>query len=222
MVRRGRQAAARVRRGGRAAGDPGDPQVVRRRLHRDERALARRDGGLRLAGRRGGGDGREGRRRHPAPQEAGRRPARTSARRCTRSWPRSTSGSPAGSTARCRSASSTRSSSPPRPGAGWSPPAGRPAWTRARTATSRCNPSARPGTDEGELRARAPVGARATVGDVVAKGRCRGHIADVAAMGTPAHERGRPDAASPTAPERPVSGYTTLPRSRVECRVRCS
>ena len=71
-------------------------------------------------GRRGRRHGREGRRRHPAPQEARRRPAATSARRCTRSWPRSTSGSPAGSTGRWRSASSTRSSSPARPGAGWS------------------------------------------------------------------------------------------------------
>ena len=69
------QAAARVRRGRGPAGDAGDPQVLRRRLHRDERPLARRDHGVRLAGRRGRRHGREGRRRHPAPQEAGRRPA---------------------------------------------------------------------------------------------------------------------------------------------------
>ena len=43
------------------------------------------------------------------------RPRRASARRCTRSWPRSTSRSPAASAGRWRSASSTRSSSRPRP-----------------------------------------------------------------------------------------------------------
>ena len=59
--------------------------------------------------------GAQGGRRHPAPQEAGRRPARASARRCTRSSPPSTSGSPAASTGRSRSAWWTRSSSPPRP-----------------------------------------------------------------------------------------------------------
>ena len=44
-----REAAARLRRGHRAAGDPGDPQVLRRRLHRDELPLARRDRGVRVA-----------------------------------------------------------------------------------------------------------------------------------------------------------------------------
>ena len=106
-----REAAARVRRGGRAAGDAGDPQGLRRRLHRDELPLARGDRGVRLARRRGRGHGREGRRRHPAPQEAGRGAARRARGAARRSWPRSTSGSPAASTGRWRSASSTRSSS---------------------------------------------------------------------------------------------------------------
>ena len=50
------------------AGHAGDPQDLRRRVHRDELALARRDQGLRLAGRRGRRHGRQGRGRHPAPQ----------------------------------------------------------------------------------------------------------------------------------------------------------
>ena len=53
-----REAAARVRRVRRPPGHAGDPQDLRRRLHRDELPRARRDQGLRLAGRRGGGDGR--------------------------------------------------------------------------------------------------------------------------------------------------------------------
>ena len=95
----------------RAAGDAGDPQGLRRRLHRDELPLARRHPGLRLAGRRGRRDGCGRRRPHPAPPQArrGRRPR--SARRSRRSWPPSTSGSPAASTRPSRSASSTRSSS---------------------------------------------------------------------------------------------------------------
>ena len=44
-----RQAAARLRRGGRPAGHAGDPQDLRRRLHRDELPLARRHQGVRLA-----------------------------------------------------------------------------------------------------------------------------------------------------------------------------
>ena len=63
--------------------------------------------GVRVAGRRGRGHGRVGRRRHPAPQEARRRAARASARRCTRSWPRSTSASPAAWLGPWSSASST-------------------------------------------------------------------------------------------------------------------
>ena len=54
----GRQAAACVRRVRRPAGHADHPQDLRRRLHRDERSLSRRDQGLRLAGRRGGRDGR--------------------------------------------------------------------------------------------------------------------------------------------------------------------
>ena len=46
-----REAAARVRRGRGPAGDAGDPQGLRRRLHRDELQGARRDRRLRLAGR---------------------------------------------------------------------------------------------------------------------------------------------------------------------------
>ena len=67
-----REAAARVRRGGRAARDAGDPQDLRRRLHRDELTLARREPGVRLAGRGGRRHGRVRGRRHPAPQEARR------------------------------------------------------------------------------------------------------------------------------------------------------
>ena len=47
-----REAAARVLRGVRAAGDAGDAQGLRRRLHRHELALARRHQGVRLAGAR--------------------------------------------------------------------------------------------------------------------------------------------------------------------------
>src|SRR6266542_1391703 len=49
-----------------------DAQGVRRRVHRDDLALARCDRRVRLARRRGGGDGRQRRGEHPAPQEAGR------------------------------------------------------------------------------------------------------------------------------------------------------
>ena len=103
-----RQAAARLRRGGRAPGDAGDPQGVRRRVHRDELPLARRHGGLRLAQRRGRRHGRERGGEHPAPQEARRRPgggARGAARAAHRG---ADAGRPAASTGRWRSASSTR------------------------------------------------------------------------------------------------------------------
>ena len=65
-----RQAAARVRRGVGPAGHPGHPQVLRRRLYRDELPRARRDQGVRLARRGDRGDGRRGRRPHPAPAHA--------------------------------------------------------------------------------------------------------------------------------------------------------
>ena len=67
-----REAAARVRRGRRPAGHAGDPQDLRRRLHRDELPLARRDQGVRLAGRRGRRDGRGRRGPDPAPPQARR------------------------------------------------------------------------------------------------------------------------------------------------------
>lgn len=44
-----RKAPARVRRGSRPPGNPGDPEIVRRRLHCDELALPRRHRGARLA-----------------------------------------------------------------------------------------------------------------------------------------------------------------------------
>ena len=76
------------------AGDPGDPKGLRRRLHRDELQVPRRDRGVRLAGRGDRRDGRQGGRRHPAPAQAGRRtrrraggPARHAGRRSTRRWP---------------------------------------------------------------------------------------------------------------------------------------
>ena len=75
-----REAAARVRRGDRAAGDAGDPQGLRRRVHRDELPLARRDQGLRLARRRGRGDGRGRGGADPAPPPARRGARRASAR----------------------------------------------------------------------------------------------------------------------------------------------
>ena len=59
---------------------------------------------LRLAERRGRGHGRARGGEHPAPQEARRRPARASARRCARSWSTSRCRWPAGSTGRWRSA----------------------------------------------------------------------------------------------------------------------
>ena len=61
-------------------GDPGDPQGIRRRVHRDELQVTRRHRGVRLAGRRDRGDGRQGRRRHPAPAQAGRRVRRRAGR----------------------------------------------------------------------------------------------------------------------------------------------
>ena len=78
-----REAAARVRRGGGPAGDAGDPQGLRRRVHRDELARAGRDRRVRLAGRRDRGHGRERGGQHPAPQEA-RRGAATSEREALR------------------------------------------------------------------------------------------------------------------------------------------
>ena len=97
VVRRGREAAARLRRVRRPPGDAGDPEDVRRRLHRDELRVARRDPGLRLARGRGGRDGCRRRGPDPAPAQAGRGRPRTSGRRSRPSWPPSTSGSPAAS-----------------------------------------------------------------------------------------------------------------------------
>ena len=67
-----RQAAARLRRVRRPPGHPGDPQDLRRRLHRHELPLPRRDQGLRLARRRGRRHGRARRRPHPPPAQARR------------------------------------------------------------------------------------------------------------------------------------------------------
>ena len=99
-----RQAAARVRRGHRAPGDAGDQEGLRRRLHRDELARARRHARVRLAGRRGGRDGRG--RGGPDPAPARRWPPRrpTSGTRSRPSSPPSTSARPAGCPARSRSA----------------------------------------------------------------------------------------------------------------------
>ena len=94
-----REAAARVQRVLGAARHAGDPQDLRRRLHRDERPLARRHPGLRLAGRRGRGHGRGRRGPDPAPPQARSRSPPTSARRSRPSSPPSTSGSPAASKA---------------------------------------------------------------------------------------------------------------------------
>ena len=106
-----REAAARVRRVRGPAGHAGHPQDVRRRLHRHERPLARRDQGLRLARCRGGRDGRRWPRCGSCTAASWPRSPPTSARRSRPSWPPSTSGSPAASSARSRSAWSTRSSS---------------------------------------------------------------------------------------------------------------
>ena len=108
------QAAARVRRVRRAPGHPDHPQDLRRRLHRDELPRARRHQGLRVGGRRGGGDGAGGRDPHPPPAQAGRGRRPRSVPRSRPSWQPSTSGWPAGSRRRARSASSTRWSSPTR------------------------------------------------------------------------------------------------------------
>ena len=61
-----------------------------------------RDPGVRVAGRRGGRHGRVGGGRDPAPQEAGRRASRRARGVARRSWPRSTSASPAASPGRWR------------------------------------------------------------------------------------------------------------------------
>ena len=66
------ETAARVRRGGRAAGHPDYPQGVRRRLHRDELAVARCHVGARVARSRGCGYGVGRRGPHLAPPQAGR------------------------------------------------------------------------------------------------------------------------------------------------------
>ena len=95
-----RQAAARVRRVRRTPGHPDHPQDLRRRLHRDELPRPRRDQGVRLAGRRGGGDGRRWRRSASCTAASWPRSRRRSAPRSRPSWPPSTSGSPAASTRR--------------------------------------------------------------------------------------------------------------------------
>lgn len=53
-----RQVAARVRRVHRSAGHAGHPKDLRRGIHCDELPVVERDQGVRLAGRRGRGDGR--------------------------------------------------------------------------------------------------------------------------------------------------------------------
>ena len=93
-----------------SAGHAGHPKDLRRRLHRDELALAERDEGVRLAGRRGRRDGRQGRRRHPAQEEAGRRAGPRARGVARASWPTSTRGSPAAWIPPSRSAWSTRRS----------------------------------------------------------------------------------------------------------------
>ena len=113
MGRRGaprRETVARVRRIHRSAGHAGDPQDLRRRLHRDELALAERHQGVRLARCRGRGDGRQGGGRHPAQEEAGRR-ARRGARSAARgAGRRARAKSPAAWIPPSRSAWSTRRS----------------------------------------------------------------------------------------------------------------
>ena len=73
-----RQAAPRLRRGHRPPGHPGHPQGLRRRVHRHELPLARRDPRLRVADGRGGRHGRRRRGPDPPPpppgRGAGRRP----------------------------------------------------------------------------------------------------------------------------------------------------
>ncbi|EKA60161.1 propionyl-CoA carboxylase [Janibacter hoylei PVAS-1] len=68
----GSQAAARLRRGGRAAGHRRHPQDLRRGLHRDELPLPGRHQGLRLARRPRGRHGLGRRDPHPAPPPPGR------------------------------------------------------------------------------------------------------------------------------------------------------
>ena len=70
VVRRGAKLLHAFGESGRPPGDAGDPQDLRRRLHRDELPLARRHQGVRLAGRRGRGDGRGRRDPDPAPAQA--------------------------------------------------------------------------------------------------------------------------------------------------------
>ena len=89
--------------------------------------VAGRDRGVRLAGRRGRGDGRERGGRHPAPAQA-RRGRRTRARGAARPAGRGArAGGRRRGTGPWSSAWSTRSSSPPRPGADRRGPGGRPA-----------------------------------------------------------------------------------------------
>ena len=61
-------------------GDAGDPQGIRRGLHRHELQGARGDRGVRLARRGDRRDGGQGRRRHPAPAQAGGRAGRRAGR----------------------------------------------------------------------------------------------------------------------------------------------
>ncbi len=76
VVRRGAKLLHAFARGVRAAGDPGDPQGLRRRLHRHELPLARRHQGVRLAGSRDRRDGTGGCDPDPAPPQAQRGAAR--------------------------------------------------------------------------------------------------------------------------------------------------
>ena len=72
VVRRGAKLLHAFAECGGAPGHAGDPQGVRRRLHRDERPIARRHQGFRLADGRGRGHGCDRGDPHPAPAQAGR------------------------------------------------------------------------------------------------------------------------------------------------------
>ena len=142
VVRRGAKLLHAFAEASGATGDAGDPQGVRRGLHRDELPLAGRDPRLRLAGRRGGRHGRGRGHPYPAPPHAGLGAAGAAARGRDRTGRRAR-GHRGRPEARGRTRRHRRHHrAQPDAAASSSGPSPRPPSSRERTPTSRCEPPA--------------------------------------------------------------------------------